>query len=205
MGVVFMGGGRVGMTKPGSRLPKGYTELAYIEATGTQYINTGFNPNQDTRVVCDVLFQVPAEYSSNYLFGCRTSSSQNKFAINGYNGRYESHYNNNTLYLQDSLSIRFVLDKNKNVTVSNGETYTQTYANFTCPGSLYLFAMNNNGSVYSNASARLYACQIYDNGTLVRDFVPCVSDAYGIGLYDMVNGKFYANAGSGTFIGSEVA
>ena len=34
----------------GGRLPSGYTELQYIESTGTQYINTGFQPNQNTRV-----------------------------------------------------------------------------------------------------------------------------------------------------------
>ena len=28
-----------------------YTELEYIQSSGTQYIDTGFKPNQDTRVV----------------------------------------------------------------------------------------------------------------------------------------------------------
>ena len=31
-------------------LPSGYTRLEYIESTGTQYIDTGFIPNQDTRI-----------------------------------------------------------------------------------------------------------------------------------------------------------
>lgn len=35
-------------------LPSGYTPLEYIKSSGTQYINTGFNPNQNTRVVVDV-------------------------------------------------------------------------------------------------------------------------------------------------------
>ena len=32
-------------------LPSGYTPLEYIKSSGTQYINTGFNPNQNTRKV----------------------------------------------------------------------------------------------------------------------------------------------------------
>ena len=44
-----------------------------------------------------------------------------------------------------------------------------------------------------------------DNGTLIRDFVPCLSDTDGVGLFDLVESKFYGNAGTGSFIGSEVA
>ena len=37
-----------------SGLPDGYTKLEYLQSSGTQYIDTGVYPNQDTRVVCDV-------------------------------------------------------------------------------------------------------------------------------------------------------
>ena len=47
---------------------------------------------------------------------------------------------------------------------------------------------------------------MYDNGTLVRDFIPLKSIESGksnvICLFDKVNHKFYYNAGSGTFSGS---
>ena len=51
----------------------------------------------------------------------------------------------------------------------------------------------------------LYSCQIYDNGTLVRDFVPCINGSGEVGLYDLVGKQFYGNAGTGVFTGSEVA
>jgi hypothetical protein len=35
-------------------LPEGYTQLDYIESTGTQYIDTGFKPNQDTKIYMNV-------------------------------------------------------------------------------------------------------------------------------------------------------
>lgn len=55
------------------------------------------------------------------------------------------------------------------------------------------------------ANATIYSCQIYDNGTLVRDYVPCINPSGEVGLYDLVGGKFYGNAGSGVFVtGPEV-
>lgn len=53
-----------------TRIPSEYQMVEYIQSTGTQYINTGFTPNQDTRVVCD--FQV-TEMSAAFVFGSRTS------------------------------------------------------------------------------------------------------------------------------------
>ena len=35
-------------------LPSGYKRLEYIQSSGTQYIDTGFKPNQDTRVVMEI-------------------------------------------------------------------------------------------------------------------------------------------------------
>lgn len=45
----------------------------------------------------------------------------------------------------------------------------------------------------------MYSCKIYDNETLVRNFVPCKNASGAVGLYDTVEGQFYANAGTGTF------
>jgi len=48
---------------------------------------------------------------------------------------------------------------------------------------------------------KLYSCRFYDNGTLTRDFMPCYNKYTGaIGLYDKVNGVFYPNKGTGTFL-----
>ena len=48
-------------------------------------------------------------------------------------------------------------------------------------------------------ACKLRSCKIYDNGTLVRDFIPCKNASGVIGLWDDVNSAFYQNAGSGTF------
>ena len=48
--------------------------------------------------------------------------------------------------------------------------------------------------------------KIYEQNVLVRNYIPCYRKADNvIGLYDKVNGVFYTNAGSGTFLkGSDV-
>lgn len=48
----------------------------------------------------------------------------------------------------------------------------------------------------------LYSCKIYDNGTLIRDFIPVkrISDSK-CGLWDKVTKVFYPNSGTGTFTG----
>ena len=43
-------------------LPAGYTQLTYIESSGTQYINTGIVPKASTRVVCDFQFSSVPDY-----------------------------------------------------------------------------------------------------------------------------------------------
>lgn len=64
-----------------------------------------------------------------------------------------------------------------------------------------LFAVNTGGAVDSRkASAKMYFCQIWDNGTLVRNFIPCYRKSDNvIGVFDAKNGIFYTNGGTGTF------
>ena len=70
---------------------------------------------------------------------------------------------------------------------------------------IYLFWVGSKENSAYTGVFKLYSCKIYDNSTLVRDFVPCVTSDGNIGLYELVDKKFYGNIGTGTFIGSEVA
>lgn len=185
-------------------LPSGYTKLGYIQSDGSQYIDTGFIPNQDTQVVCDVLYTTLSEKSSHYLFGARQSNGVLTYGVNAYGGVYQSMYNSQTTDMGSSINTRFTIDKNKNVITINGTEYTQTYAAFTCPVTMYLFAINNNGVSYGFSSATLFSCKIYDNGTLVRDFIPAKNTGGVAGLWDDVNSAFYADAAGGNFIDPSV-
>lgn len=176
----------------------GVNYVEYIESSGTQYIDTGFKPNQDTRVVMD--FQMLQASSTTAMFGARTSASSNNYAFCRTSSNFRSDYNKTyTQTWSGEVATRWTVDKNKNATTFNGSTQTYDAATFTCPNSMYLFAVNELGSARFQTYMKLYSCKIYDNGTLVRDYKPAL-DPDGVAcLYDKVNKKYYYNIGTGTF------
>lgn len=182
-----------------SALPDGYTELAYIQSSGTQYIDTGFKPNNNTRAVAD--FEFTATNTWRAVFAARDANSANSFSLEYIGGAFRSDYGSDTSqqFPMGALGRR-IYDKDRETTTIDGTS--QSYANtpFQCGHNLCLWALNDNGGIKWLASGKLYSCQIYDNGTLVRDYVPCRSPDGEVGLYDLVNDAFYGNAGTGDFI-----
>lgn len=188
-------------------LPEGYTQVGYLESSGTQYFDTGFKPNQNTRVVID--FHNFGDYSGMTtslcpFFGARNASSSAVFAmwigVKTYPQYGNVVYSKNGYFTTD-INRRLLYDFNKNVASIGNDSITCASETFTTDYNLCILTINNYGNIESRrASGKLYSCQIYDNGTLARDFVPCTNSSGVAGLYDMVNAKFYTNAGSGTFV-----
>lgn len=188
-------------------LPTGYTQVEYIQSSGTQYIDTGFKPNQDTRVVIETQFIGAPDSGGSAVFGTRTGAGNAEFSVFYMPSQMFIGYANAYKFADWAYAnARLTIDTNKNVTTvtdgSHNAPVTQTYSSFTAANNLYICTCINNGTPYTGATAftgKIYSCKIYDNGTLVRDFVPCKSSSGAIGLYDLVNSAFYTNAGSGAF------
>lgn len=188
----------------GGILPEGYTELEYIESSGTQYIDTGVKPNQDTRVVFDYF---PVATKNTTMFGSRTSTSSNdRFLVlhANDNDKLRSDYGGTNVDTGTKPTSRTVIDKNKAITTIGDRSWTNSAASFSGTYPMTLCALNNGGSIASKSSIRLYSCQIYDNGTLTRDYIPCTSAEGTVGLYDLVKKQFYGNAGTGEFLSGSV-
>lgn len=188
----------------GGVLPDGYTQLNYIESTGTQYIDTGFKPNQDTRVVTAVSFRATPS-KDEAVFGTRNANTNQLWcywrnAAAKFSFRFGGSSTNNLVAA--AATEKNVLNADGNVLTIGSASVTATAATFTAEHSIFLFAVNNAGASQYPASVLMYSCKIYDNGTLVRDFVPCRNPLGEVGLYDLVNGVFYCNAGTGSFIAS---
>ena len=189
----------------GPTLPSGYTELEYIQSSGSQYINTGFKPNQDTKISITVDFPLSG---TSWLYGGRTSAGSNSLGFLCEDGsRYRFDYASSVNALTVKPTGKFTIDSDKNKCYINGElVFTATYKTFTSPVNMYIFNNNNNGSLSGGSSAKLYNCSIYNNGVLIRSFIPCKNASGTVGLYDSINNQFYQNAGSGTFIaGPEIS
>ncbi len=198
------GGRSVYINSEVPKLPEGYTRLKYIESTGTQYVNTGFKPNNNTRVVMDLqgattTSDVYMHYGvTNFMAGKASSRSWNYYV---YYNRQEVEYSTRTA---SDFTARHTIDQNKNVITTGADTRTLTAETFSSGYNMYLFGVNNNGSLDYASPIRVFSCQIYDNGTMVRDYVPCKNASGTVGLYDMVNGVFYADAAGGAFVAGPV-
>lgn len=184
-------------------LPSGYRRLEYIQSSGTQYVDTGFKPNQDTRTILD--FNIYTYSAAGYVFGCRGGGSEgynNRYGLM-YNGTFRTDYGNgNGLTFSEAIvhGDRHLIDKNKAVCTLDNERLTNTSTTFQSPYNMALFGIIEGGSAIYLMSVRVYSCQIYDNGTLVRDFVPCINSSNVAGLYDLIGNKFYSSASSTALI-----
>ena len=185
-------------------VPSEYTVLTYIESTGNQYIDTGFIPNQDTRVVA--FMSCPVSTATNWAFGCRAASNKNGYGfVASSSGIYQTPYNNTTKSIDTSFNTSnfMTINKDKNKTYLNGVLASEdTYSEFSCPVPLVIFACDTNGT-RTYGKCKLSTMKIYDNGVLVRDYVACRNTAGEYGLYDKVNNTFTTSGTAYQFVGGE--
>ena len=175
------------------------TKLEYIQSSGTQYINTGFKPNNNTRVVMDLLYTGNESISNE--FGAWNSSNNASFICltTGKNNLYPF-YGNTSKQVLANRTARHTVDMDKNVVKMNGTTMiTFNQMSFQCIYPMFLCCFNNAGATENMTSMRIYSCQIHDNGTLIRNYIPAKLSDGTVGLYDKLNGLLYINSGTGTF------
>lgn len=184
-------------------IPSGLVELEYIESTGTQYINTEFKPNGNSGIIIDYQQIGTIEYQ-DALFGARQTTSQAAFAMwlssdQTYPQYGNVSYNTKPISITNNTRLIYKLDKGKASCGNNIVSFNQSSFSSNC--NLTLFAMNTKDIIDSRrVSGKLYSCKIYDNSTLIRDFIPAkrISDNK-CGLWDKVNLKFYTDENGGNF------
>lgn len=186
-------------------------ELNYLQSTGTQYIDTEYIPNGNTSI------EMLASGISASSFALSTGGTWFLGGRQGYlNKAFGFYYNpslqnlyyafgNNMPYSTYSSSLmygnnkKFYADKT-GLYINDNKIIPATATTFTSPVSLFLFVLNNNGAPTSYTSYKMHYCKIYDNGKLVRDYIP-VLDLNNIPcMYDKVSKKFFYNKGTGRFI-----
>ena len=189
-----------------SRLPQGYQEVEYIESSGTQYIDTGFVPNDNTEII--LVFTNNNAATGNYdcMFGTRTNASNaNTFALwLDINRRFGAFYGTgqNMKLFPTSIdaTAKHTATMKGRVAEIDGISVTCSATSSSPAYSFYIGACNTAGTADYFSKILIYESKIYDNVTLVRDFVPCYRKADNVaGLYDLVNNVFYTNAGSSVF------
>ena len=184
-----------------SNLPNEYQEVEYIESSGAQYIDTGFNGGNNY----SIKFKIFDSTLSKFQFSDLNSSVANE-NIGWYSmssskyGVYHTSTNNVTnISTGRVIEVDLKLSSTGLSCIYKGEVTSINYTPVTTNGNVVLFRRGNLDQYYS--STKLYYFKIYNSSNvLVRDLVPCYrrSDNV-IGLYDKANNVFYTNQGTGTF------
>ena len=195
-----------------SILPSEYQQVEYIESTGTQYIDTGIVASPIFEMVA--VAQFPQNYagtSGNAWTGIGISPSRIGF---GYASSISNEYftvlfastANKTGIPFDTNKHEFVIQGNGkgkwNIDGSTGNYVGEIDSEFS-KGTLpfILFGRYGTSGIGGFLNMRLYSFKFTDNNALIRDFIPCYRKADNeIGLFDLVNGVFYTNQGTGTFL-----
>lgn len=202
-------------TPPTPPSPSGYTEVEYLEnvSPNLAYINTNFAPNENTRVIADLQYVTSSLHPR--AFGCGKWNSVG-YIFNAENGitssgvwKWKFGSNNN-----DWIPTGVATDFNRHtVEINNGVLYidnvqitSTTVSTFQLNDNLGFFGSIYNGtldgtSVGENMFGKFYSFKIYDNGTLIRDFVPMVRNSDSkAGMYDTVNDVFYLSPNGAEFV-----
>ena len=182
-------------------LPKRINFVNYIRSSGTQYIDTGFKPNQNTKV--EIKMQSSNQNGDSvWIFGCQTSWSTNGFAVSTHTAEFGNSNATTGVNFYDGNDHTIIFDKG--VLKKDGSTIWTGSGTFQTIYNMYISGINAAGTGLSFIG-KIYYAKIWDNDTLIRDYLPCL-DKDGIAcLYDQVNKEYYYNAGSGEFIAGEAA
>lgn len=193
----------------------GYIPIEYLESTGTQAIDTGVvfsHPN--SKVI--IKFQ-PISYENSCLSGAEKevngSNSSWTFIATLKNTEtciwHAQNTTQNSFCTAVNTSNTYVLEMSQTDGVFtktiNGVSYSKNNIPYYTLNSFALFADNyGNGNYTQKAKARIYYTKIYENNTLVRDFIPVLDKDGTPCMFDKVERKFYYNAGTGDFIAGPI-
>ena len=194
--------------KSGGGLPEGYTAVDYLQSSGTQWIEMGVAPNQNTKAVLKIKINVLGSAGAT-LIGSRTNLNSNDqfftFLDDVGGGRF--------LFRMDgqpeAISWKgLTTNKIYIVTLSGTEmkaeledgtaVFSKTFSvnDFTSTVTMALFKAK---SFDRGFWGRIYSCKHYSGDELIQDFVPCL-DANGVPcMFDFVSRKPFYNVGTGSF------
>jgi hypothetical protein len=178
------------------RLPAEYQEVEYIQSSGDVYVNTQFSPNQNTKA--EIKINNWTEVWSYDIFWTDRGFANSWFTILStvpcfWNQTIDvttnvADWNMHIIELSQSW---YVVDGNL-ITTFNTQTFNSL--------NLYIFALNRNGGAREYSHYKFYYMKLWDNWTLVRDFVPCYRKSDNvIWMYDLVNNQFYTNSWTWAF------
>ena len=189
-------------------MPIEYQEVEWIESHGTEYIDANYASQDAHNYVLDAIIQF-------------TSINETNQQLNGANWGFFFGVNNTGDLCANSSTIIVTADTNKHhfvLDVTFGNQNNSFKIDDTTYNTLRTSAYQEDEFAIFNliyptlplryvSRQKLFNFKLTDNGTLIRNFIPCYRKSDGvIGLYDLCGSicpltstPFYVNSGTGTF------
>jgi hypothetical protein len=165
--------------------------INYIENTSNDnYIDTGIKPNQNTTLVVDVEALSVAQYCG--IAGSRDTTESFCFFTDKTCWRADFYTKGSVTSYAVATNDRITLALEGNKFKINGTQYNDfSTGTFTVDQNIWLLGVNSRGAKMNAMSQKFYGAQIYDNGTLIRNFRPCKDENNVICCYESVEKKYY--------------
>lgn len=175
-------------------LPQEYQRVEYIASTGVQKIDTGYRANQDTVAEIDLRYSELGAQNQR-TFGTRAGQNADKWGLGATTADklWFRHGDDEpqTAITTDRMTIRIALNK---LYINGEERLTAgTTDDFQTQANLFI-CDTGEGTAFKGET---YRVRIWENGTLIKDFIPCYRKTDSKpGLYEVVGGAFYTNSGT---------
>ena len=197
-----------------------YEQLEYLEASGTQYIDTG-------HVIASTTFSADMEISSGVnVSGTIGHFGGNQDALNGHAfnfkdgtyGLWVAFAKNNTstgsktkhggpFSANAVQTLHYGFNGNQRTITVNGSSKTESFNGSIISANTYRLFSNGcvGGCNDIMLTGRIHWYKIYENSVLIYDFIPVrrTSDNV-LGMYDRVSGQLFTNDGTGSFTAGPV-
>lgn len=191
-------------------LPERFKKLSKIITRGTQYIDTGYIPNNETGFWVNSI--VDSNVAYNYLMGINENNtiSSQQFIIHsatlsyGWNSRGDI-WNIRTHKKRVLASLNFC-----NTRIGSwdyeGKVYGTSFLpalTFTPTKSIFIGAVNFGGQFSTSyaSNSQIYEVKISQGTEIVRHFVPAFdTDLREACMYEVIEGKAYYSQGTGKFL-----
>jgi hypothetical protein len=187
----------------GKRLPYD-AEVEFLESTGTQWIDTGVLANGEFDF--DYMFRMNTLQGNTVGMGARSASQfLTALQINTNNEITFAYLSTVWPKIKISSNIDYRVQLSfhsgsQSATVNDTVLFTDNKVGtelLNLP--IYIFKRSNSATETTyGLVGRFYFCKIWQNGVLVRDYIPVRKGTVGY-LYDRVSGKLFGNAGTGAF------
>ena len=194
-------------------LPAAYQQVDYIEASGSQYIDMPYKIDLTHRFVVDFQYTATTSGDTTMFNGAASSADSTPYNSTGFwglrnsDGKFISQWArcelNDNAIAGDADTNRHTWDLASGSQKFDGVEYHQSVMKqgYASTNNYRLFAWNPSWYTTNRCCImRLFSFKAYKNGNLINHLIPCYRKADSvIGLYDITQGVFYTNAGSGSF------